>query len=135
MNTNIFLPILIKIYPNIYSSKVSSFGRGIMCLVYKQDRVQSANKIINTERCKIKLTRNILYNLNINTRYPNIIIMLKRCTQTVTKQLKRKYFYNLKKLIFKKNNCIPEWCQPEFSHCQDSKNVLHQNNNHLLILK
>ena len=29
--------------------------------------------------------------------------MLKRCTQTVTKQLKRKYFYNLKKLIFKKN--------------------------------
>ena len=33
--------------------------------------------------------------------YPNIIVRLKRCTQTLVKQLKRNYFYNLKKSIFK----------------------------------
>ena len=108
MNTNIFLPILIKIYPNIYSSKVIQIGfvfhlqgdnvfslqySAISCLVCKQDHKHG--------KLQMKPTRNILYNLNINTRYPNIIIMLKRCTQTVTKQLKRKYFYNLRNQYLK----------------------------------
>ena len=79
MNTNIFLPILIKIYLNIYSSKVIQIGfvfhlqgdnvfslQTISCLVCKQDHKH--------RKLQIKLTRNILYKLNINTRFVKNII-------------------------------------------------------------